>query len=140
MAPLLFVYGTLKREYTGLFGRDMRDRLHRESRFLGPATMGGRLYDLGSYPGVLDPLEPGDIVHGEVVELLDPAESLIWLDSYEGILPGALAASEYRREQRPVRLPQNGQANVTELTAWVYIYARDVAGVRSVDGGNWQPA
>lgn len=132
MDPYLFVYGTLKSSHKGAFGQDKRDRLHRESRLLGPATASGRLFDLGDYPGLVAPDTPGDVVHGEVVELADPETSFRWLDAYEGIRTDTLHASEYHREPRRVRL-----ASGTELTAWVYIYARDVSGARLVTGGTW---
>ena len=51
-SQFLFVYGTLMGSAASGYGRDMRERLHRESRSYGAATMQGRLYDLGSYPAV----------------------------------------------------------------------------------------
>ena len=102
--------------------------------------MAGRLHDLGAYPGVVDPIDPADIVHGELVELLDPTASFVWLDAYEGILPGALAASEYRRERRPVWLPGEVPSMATKVPAWVYIYAQGISGAPHVTSGIWQPA
>ncbi len=136
----LFVYGTLKSTYTGRFGGDKRDRLHRESRMLGPAQLRGRLYDLGRYPGIVDTSEPGEIVHGELVALTDPTRTFIWLDAYEGIVSGTSSASEYRRELRGVYLLDAVGRPVGPATqAWVYIYARDLGGARLVPSGRWEP-
>ncbi len=140
MLSYLFVYGTLKSTHGGRFGRDQRQRLQRDSRLLGPAVMVGRLYDLGRYPGLSDADAPGELVHGEVLELHDPAAAFRWLDAYEGIVPGAPGASEYRRAQRPVQVQgTDSPAHARTLTAWVYIYARDLATARLIADGRWQP-
>src|SRR4051794_6778720 len=49
MTSLLFVYGTL---LPGQAPPAMRDLIARMSD-LGPATVRGRLYDLGAYPGII---------------------------------------------------------------------------------------
>ena len=140
MLATLFVYGTLKSGYRGRFGRDKQDRLARGSRLIGAAVLAGRLYDLGRYPGVIDASEPGDLVHGEVVELLDPQAALLWLDAYEGFVPGAPEVSEYLREQRTVRLLDGIERGAgCELTAWAYLYARDLVGARRLESGRWEP-
>ena len=48
---LLFVYGTLMRVSRAAMGVRPRARLNREARFVGAATVHGRLFDLGAYPG-----------------------------------------------------------------------------------------
>jgi len=51
----LFVYGTLRR------GFELHSYLRRQSaRFLGEGIIGGRLYDLGEYPGAIPSSLPGD--------------------------------------------------------------------------------
>ena len=126
----LFVYGTLKLTATSLMGGEQRARLAGEGRSLGNATMQGRLFDLGRYPGVVDSDAPENLVLGEVIELADPAKSLPWLDAYEGIEPGP-SGSEYTREERAVLL-QIPNAAARRVTAWVYIYAWDVSRGRPV--------
>ena len=44
----LFVYGTLRRGFRHL----MADLLAEQAEFVGEGVFQGRLYDLGSYPGV----------------------------------------------------------------------------------------
>ncbi len=129
----LFVYGTLRPDAVGTLGKGQRDRLARESRRLGAATMSGtRLYDLGRYPGLVESGEASDIVHGEVVELANPDRTLVWLDAYEGVIAGDVEASDYARLERPVRL-----ARGTEVSAWVYVFLRAVTHRRAIASGRW---
>ena len=60
----LFVYGTLKRG-------GCRHAPLACQRFLGEARTAPlyRLYDLGSYPGLVPADEGGDVVHGELYEV-----------------------------------------------------------------------
>jgi gamma-glutamylcyclotransferase (GGCT)/AIG2-like uncharacterized protein YtfP len=132
MQAHLFVYGTLMSTATGALGKGMRERLQREARLLGPATIRGRLYDLGRYPALVDSDGPAELVYGEVFALHAPHTSLAWLDRYEGIVPGRHGLNEYERVERPVRL-ESGQ----EFTAWVYLYRKSIAGARRIPAGRW---
>jgi gamma-glutamylcyclotransferase (GGCT)/AIG2-like uncharacterized protein YtfP len=128
----LFVYGTLMRGAVGALGAAQRDRLVRESRSLGAATMAGaELYDLGRYPGLVESADTSLVVHGEVVELLSAPRTLAWLDAYEGIAAGD--QSEYSRQARPVHLP-SGQT----VEAWVYLLRREARGHVRIRGGRWK--
>jgi gamma-glutamylcyclotransferase (GGCT)/AIG2-like uncharacterized protein YtfP len=96
---LVFVYGTLRRGG----GRAMPVRFP-GSKFIGDARVGGSLYDLGAYPGlVLD--ESGSSVVGEVYEVDE--EVLNELDGFE-------ASSRYRRKQ--VEIPLGAESR----TCWTY--------------------
>jgi gamma-glutamylcyclotransferase (GGCT)/AIG2-like uncharacterized protein YtfP len=122
----LFVYGTL------LAGarHPMGERLRREASLLGEASIRGRLYSLGRYPGLVESAQEGDLVHGELYTLENPASALSWLDAYEGIRPGAPA--DYERVERTVRL-----ATGAALEAWVYLYRRSVGLRPPIPGGRW---
>jgi gamma-glutamylcyclotransferase (GGCT)/AIG2-like uncharacterized protein YtfP len=122
----LFVYGTLMAAADHPMGR----RLGREARLIGPATIRGRLYDLGRYPALIESGTEDGLVHGEVHELASPASSLRWLDAYEGIVPGREAP--YERLLRPVDLAAGAR-----LEAWVYLYRRDVHRARHLESGRW---
>src|SRR5688572_4655538 len=100
MNSWLFVYGTLMSQVRHPMGA----RLRREARILGEATIEGRLYSLGRYPGLVEAADGHYAVHGEVYALNTPATSLRWLDVYEGIVPGKPDLSPYARVERPVRL------------------------------------
>jgi gamma-glutamylcyclotransferase (GGCT)/AIG2-like uncharacterized protein YtfP len=129
----LFVYGTLMSTAAGALGRVQRDRLARESRGLGPATMAAaRLYDLGRYPGLVESGQMSDVVHGEAVALLNPQRTLAWLDTYEGLAAGDDVRSEYARLERPIQL-----ARGDTLQAWVYVFLRDVTRRRRIANGRW---
>jgi gamma-glutamylcyclotransferase (GGCT)/AIG2-like uncharacterized protein YtfP len=126
----LFVYGTL------LSGarHPMGERLRREASLLGEASMQGRLYSLGRYPGLVESADARDIVHGEAYALSNPAAALKWLDGYEGIRPGRGEEDPYERVERAVRL-----ASGATLTAWVYLYRKSVRMRPPIFDGRWIP-
>jgi gamma-glutamylcyclotransferase (GGCT)/AIG2-like uncharacterized protein YtfP len=128
MNPHLFVYGTL---LSGA-AHPMGARLQLQARLVGEASLGGRLYDLGSYPGLVETADAHQRVEGEVYTLDSPASALKWLDAYEGIVPGNHDQSDYERVERPVRL-----ASGEELSAWVYLYRRNVRPGQAIPGGRW---
>jgi gamma-glutamylcyclotransferase (GGCT)/AIG2-like uncharacterized protein YtfP len=130
----LFVYGTL----ITAAGHRMGARLRREARLLGAASMPGRLYSLGRYPGLVEARDgqglAQNLVHGELYALNTPAVTLRWLDAYEGIVAHKPGQSPYARLKRPVHLP-SGET----LSAWVYVYLKSVKGRPEVPGGRWGP-
>jgi gamma-glutamylcyclotransferase (GGCT)/AIG2-like uncharacterized protein YtfP len=128
MNPHLFVYGSL----LSAIGHPSGERLRSEAQPVGAASMPGRLYRVGWYPGLVEAAAGGSRVHGEVYALADPAGSLAWLDDYESIVPGKEASNEYVRAERAVQL-----ASGQQVTAWVYLYQRDVTGVQLVADGRW---
>lgn len=138
---LLFVYGTLASVATGTLGAAQRARLRREGRVLGPAMVAGRLLDLGSYPGLVDP-RPWSalararrgVVHGELHELNDPALTFPWLDPYEGITPGCRGGCEYRRDVLEIAL---ASAPLRKLDAHAYVFQGATAKARNIVDGRW---
>jgi len=128
MNPHLFIYGTL----LSTAGHPNGARLRREARLIGEASMPGRLYRIERYPGLVEGSDPQTRVHGEVYALNDPASALKWLDAYEGLVPGTDDQNEYERVERPVRL-----ASGEHVTAWVYLYRKDVAPFRLIPDGRW---
>ena len=128
MTDLLFVYGSL----LSTAGHPNGQRLAREARLVGAATTPGRLYAISWYPGLLAPAEPGDVVHGEVWRLDDPASSLVWLDVYEGIDPSSTGDDDYERALETCVLA-SGEA----LQAWLYRYRRPVQEATRVRSGRW---
>jgi gamma-glutamylcyclotransferase (GGCT)/AIG2-like uncharacterized protein YtfP len=130
MNALLFVYGSLLSRVR----HPMGTRLRCEARLIGEATIQGRLYSLGRYPGLVEAADGPYRVHGEVYDLKTAATSLVWLDAYEGIVPAKPDRSPYERLERPVRL-----ASGETLAAWVYLYRRSVRSRRELPGGHWVP-
>ena len=101
---LVFVYGTLRRGDA----RSMSIRFP-GSKFIGDGKVGGSLYDLGAYPGLLLN-ESNSLVSGEVYEVDD--EILNELDDFE-------ASSDYRRRQVEVSLGSERR------TCWIYVPERN---------------
>lgn len=128
MAPttnFLFIYGTLM---SGS-GHPMAARLRGESHLVGAASVPGRLYDFGRYPGAVPAArEGGPRVHGQVVRLLDPGRALPWLDVYEGVgEPDGFA-----RVIVAARL-----ADGQNLDAWMYSYHGALACAKYLRSGRY---
>jgi gamma-glutamylcyclotransferase (GGCT)/AIG2-like uncharacterized protein YtfP len=109
----LFVYGTLRQAQ----GHVMAHFLASRGRWLGAGKVRGRLYDLGSYPGLVAPGGDNEWVYGEVYELGQTAETLAVLDSYEGCSPEDLPPFLFERRPAPVFLP-TGEVR----SCWMYLY------------------
>jgi gamma-glutamylcyclotransferase (GGCT)/AIG2-like uncharacterized protein YtfP len=131
MNPNLFVYGTL----LSSAGHPNGERLQREARLLGTATIAGKLFNLGRYPGLVEDAASVGRVHGEVYALTAPAPSLAWLDAYEGIVPGDQTQNAYARVERRARLTAG-----EEVPVWVYVYLEPIEASRLIPGGRWVPA
>ncbi len=133
MTANLFVYGTLMRvAAASALGRDMRDRLDRESNWVGAATVAGRLYNCGSYPGLVAGETPGERVHGELYRLRDPDAVFRWLDPYEGLSCGQLIGTEYERLVVPAQLDTGAHTD-----AWIYRYLKAVDPSSHLPDGRW---
>jgi gamma-glutamylcyclotransferase (GGCT)/AIG2-like uncharacterized protein YtfP len=128
----LFVYGTLMGRAQGALGARERARLRAEGRSLGAASLPGVLYDLGAYPGFAQPPNVRSRVFGEVIIVANAPATFLWLDAYEGIVPGKPEISDYERRQFTVALA-SGQA----LHAWVYVSLRGLEGARAIRDGRW---
>lgn len=124
----LFVYGTLR--------KDSRSSKHRMlaqgTRFVGHARTRGRLYDLGSYPGLVLPGAPDAWVRGEVYALERAPEILARLDEYEGCGPNRAKPHQYERVQGTVVM-DTGE----EGLAWVYVFKGSVAGKNEILSGDY---
>jgi gamma-glutamylcyclotransferase (GGCT)/AIG2-like uncharacterized protein YtfP len=126
---LLFVYGTLRRGSDHPLAR----RLAAHARWVGGATAAGRLYDLGSYPGLTEAGTPGECARGDVYDLADPAALLPVLDDYEGCGASALRPWLYERVRTMVIL-DGGE----EAMAWVYYYRGPLDSARRITSGDYQ--
>lgn len=122
---LLFVYGTLRAGFDGPMARWLRG----VAPVLGRATARGALYRVDTYPGFV----PGDegVVTGDLFALPDPAALLAQLDEYEECAAHFPEPHEYRRELVTV------EGLDRPVEAWTYIYARDVAGLERIAGGDF---
>lgn len=122
----LFVYGTLRPAAR----HPMLRWLRRYACWVGPGSCRGRLYDLGSYPGLI-PDAHGDLVQGDVFRLLQPRPLLRVLDRYEGCASRMPGPREYRRDL--IEVFCKGQT----LRAWSYVYLRPTARGQRIASGDY---
>ena len=116
---LLFAYGTLRR------GAPMHGLLEGRTTWIGPASVAGRLVDLGAFPGLVAAETPGERVQGDLFEIAQAqsGELLDALDRYEG--------ESFERVVQAVDGP-HGPAR-----AWLYVYRGDVRDRPIVAGGDY---
>lgn len=125
----LFVYGTLRPGFDNPYAR----RLAGDAGYVAPATMQGRLYDVGRYPAVVRSEHPDDCVVGDLYHLPPSSGLLAWLDDYEGCGPRFARPHEYGREALTVCLPDG-----TGVIAWVYLFKRNVRRLRPIPSGDYR--
>jgi gamma-glutamylcyclotransferase (GGCT)/AIG2-like uncharacterized protein YtfP len=121
-----FVYGTLKQ------GQSNYPLVAEAVRAVIPATIRGRLYDVGPFPALA---EGDEAVRGEVL-LVEPTELprlLTVLDALEGFVPSDPASSMYLRRVVTAAPDAGG-----EIAAYAYFYNRDPSGLRHLPGGEWR--
>lgn len=95
---LLFVYGTLRSEFSNCYAVLLREK----AELIGPAETNGSIFRIAHYPGYR-PHPPG-IVRGELYRLRDPDAMLAALDRYEG--------ADFER----------AEVTIGEARAWIYRY------------------
>lgn len=120
-SELVFVYGTLRRGGSNAFRMD-------GAEFVGPATVGGVLYRISWYPGLV--LEGDGRVIGEVHRV--GPELLRALDEFEGLAAGEIEGSEYRRVKAEALL-----GGEEELEVWVYEWKGAFNEDERIQSGDW---
>jgi gamma-glutamylcyclotransferase (GGCT)/AIG2-like uncharacterized protein YtfP len=126
MSPHLFVYGTL------MSGGENHHLLARRAELVGPGRMhGGLLFLVDYYPGLVESGDPADVVVGEIWRPIEPG-IFHELDDFEGCTE---VPPLFIRASRAVTVDGEGT-----LPAWVYIYARSIAGMRPIPSGDWRAA
>jgi gamma-glutamylcyclotransferase (GGCT)/AIG2-like uncharacterized protein YtfP len=95
---LLFVYGTLRSEFSNRYALALREG----AELIGPAEISGSIFRVAHYPGYRS--DPPGIVRGELYRLRDPEGTLAVLDDYEG--------AKFERIE----------ASVDGAAAWIYRY------------------
>ena len=122
----LFVYGTLLPELAPLKMADTVGRL----KLVGAATVRGRLYDLGDYPGAR--LEGGGRIHGRVFEIEPVRELLKIFDAYEGFSRKQFAHSEFVRKKCRAVLGDGSR-----IGCWIYEYNRQPGSAKMIASGDY---
>lgn len=127
MGEYLFVYGTLRSDLASAETRSLLTGVKRVSA----ATVRGKLYDLGGYPGlILD--RDGELIVGEVLELSEAKTQFRAFDEYEGFTENAVSQSLFVRTKCRAVFP-GGQF----IEAWIYIYNQALTAARLVESGNY---
>jgi len=123
----VFVYGTLRAGEANDLRVAAAKRGIPEPELLGTATLHGRLYDFGAYPGlVLDPT--GTAVRGDVYRI--DAALVPVLDEIEEVYPGGDAL--FLRENHAVMLGSEA------VDCIVYpVSPQHIAGRLVITGGDW---
>jgi gamma-glutamylcyclotransferase (GGCT)/AIG2-like uncharacterized protein YtfP len=128
MTKYLFLYGTLMQHESDEEMALVVNRLNR----IGSASVRGRLYDFGDYPGaVVDP-SSNTSVRGELVELPDDESFLHTLDRYEEFDPTNPQHSLFVRTK--VRIQLTDGRNVD---AWMYVYNKHPGDAPIITGGTY---
>ena len=91
----------------------------------------GRLYDVGRYPAAVESAHPTEQVSGEVYRIKNKC-ILAALDEYEGCSLKFPEPREYCRKKLPVNTSEGSQ-----LSAWVYVYNRDVSKLKRISSGEY---
>jgi gamma-glutamylcyclotransferase (GGCT)/AIG2-like uncharacterized protein YtfP len=128
--PYVFVYGTLLPGLAPPVISGVVDRC----RVIGAATIEGRLYDLGAYPGCTIESGSGSVIHGQLLEIPD-APTLERLDWYECYAAHDDEGSLFRRTTCDAT-----RADGSRVRAWVYVYNRDLAAARRIVSGRYERA
>jgi gamma-glutamylcyclotransferase (GGCT)/AIG2-like uncharacterized protein YtfP len=123
-SELVFVYGTLRRGGSNAFRMD-------GAEFVGPATVGGVLYRISWYPGLV--LDGEGSVTGEVYRV--GPELLRALDEFEGLAAGEIEGSEYRRVKVEALL-----GDEDGLEVWVYEWKGTFNEDERIQSGDWLAA
>lgn len=125
--PRVFVYGTLRAGEVNDLNRAAERHGIVPPTLVGTGTIGGRLYDFGTYPGLVLDAAAGTVV-GDIYDI--PDALLPVLDEIEEVYPGQ--ATLFIRESRAVML---GGAATDCLLYPVADSA--VAGLARIDSGDW---
>ena len=128
MSQFLFVYGTLRQNAK----HPMHQQLAMYARFVAMARLQACLYQVSYYPGAVPSSDAANQVVGELYQLVQPEQLLPLLDNYEECGPGFAEPQEYRREPQQVML-ENG----ISVSAWVYIYNRNIVELRLIKSGDF---
>ena len=122
----LFVYGTLLDD-----SNEFAVYLKQHCNFYSKGKLSGRLYDLGEYPGAILDENTDSYIHGSIVKLIDPNETLKRLDNYEGYGDDQDQPNLFLRE---IALVETGNG---AMNCWIYVYNFSVEGFRPIESGDY---
>lgn len=123
----MFLYGTLRKGEANDIHNLAADHRLTAPRFIGPATVTGRLYDFERYPGLVSASDGGRVI-GEVYEVEDELRAV--LDEVERAYP----ENETLFSSEAIDLNVHGQT----VTCMFYpVSAASVLGLPEIRSGDW---
>lgn len=125
---LLFVYGTLTREFDNKMSSFLRDN----SEHITEGYFPGELYDVGDYPGAVFDEDSDHQVYGDVYRLKNPAKVLRVLDEYEEVGEKFAQPNEYVRRMVTVYGIDGGTHQ-----CWTYLYNLPTGNLRKIPSGEY---
>lgn len=128
MSSYLFTYGTL---LSGIC-HPMHEILLRHASLQETGFINGKLYELGSYPGLVLSNSVKKIVWGEIYRIHEEVELFKYLDDYEGCADHSSQPHEYRRDLVSIQGLDQGS-----LLAWTYLYKLPVNQLQFIPDGDY---
>jgi acetylornithine/N-succinyldiaminopimelate aminotransferase len=128
MDDYLFGYGTLR---PAVLPRDLVEIVEGWSR-IGRASIRGRLFDLGEYPGAILDSHAETAIIGEVFKLPDGKDLLAELDNYESFNRDDPEASLFIRTRCKVTMD-----NSSELECWIYVFNQEITSAKLIENGDY---
>lgn len=128
-AAFLFVYGTLLQAVRHPVHQKMRGYCKKVSN----AVIQGRLFDVGSYPGVIESITPQDLIKGELYLITHEQRLFNLLDDYEGCSAQHPLPHEFCRKIITVHTSAGDS-----IDAWGYIYCRPTQHLHHIRCGDYQ--
>lgn len=123
---LLFVYGTLLVE-DNKFGTYLRNN----ANFYNTGTIKGKLYDVGTYPGLIISNDQDYPIKGTIYQLNNAEEILKYLDPYEGFGDDQEQPNLFIRELLPIETSDGA------INCWVYLYNLAIDGLHLITPGDY---
>jgi gamma-glutamylcyclotransferase (GGCT)/AIG2-like uncharacterized protein YtfP len=123
---LLFVYGTLL-----IDDNKFAAYLRSNASFYNMGTIKGKLYDVGSYPGLIISNDQDYPISGTIYKLNNAEEILKYLDPYEGFGDDQEQPNLFIRQLLPVETSDGA------INCWGYLYNLSVGGLHLIKHGNY---
>jgi gamma-glutamylcyclotransferase (GGCT)/AIG2-like uncharacterized protein YtfP len=123
---LLFVYGTLL-----IDDNKFAAYLRSNASFYNTGTIKGKLYDVGTYPGLIISNNHDYLIAGTIYQLNNAEKVLKYLDPYEGFGNEQEQPNLFIRESLPIETSDGA------INCWVYLYNLSIDGLHLITPGDY---
>ena len=126
MINKLFIYGSLL-QTDNEFGRYLKQnsKLYKQGNFKG------KLFDVGEYPGAITYPNSDYCVHGMIVQIDTPIQTLKHIDDYEGFGDDQLQPNLFTRELLDI------ETDNEIVECWVYLYNHPITNLPQIISGDY---